>query len=106
MAHRAAQVDALAAGQREETEQVATAMTEMTTTATEEISSNASQAAKQADYNAKQAQSIVDTAVELVEVLAKEVSHASGVITRLEGDVQNISAALGVIQDIKPTCWP
>ncbi|WP_391091842.1 methyl-accepting chemotaxis protein [Vibrio sp. NH-UV-68] len=102
MAQRATQVDALAAGQREETEQVATAMTEMTTTATE-ISSNASQAAesaKQADDNAKQAQSIVDTAAESVEVLAKEVSHASGVITRLEGDVQNISAALGVIQDI------
>jgi len=28
------------------------------------------------------------------------VSHASDVITRLEGDVQNISTALGVIQDI------
>ncbi|PNH89741.1 methyl-accepting chemotaxis protein [Vibrio diazotrophicus] len=102
MASRAGQVDALAAGQREETEQVATAMTEMTTTATE-ISSNASQAAecaKQADDNAKQAQSIVNTAAASVESLAEEVSHASDVITRLEGDVQNISTALGVIQDI------
>lgn len=42
MAHRATHVETLATGQREETEQVATAMTEMTTTATE-ISSNTSQ---------------------------------------------------------------
>ncbi|WP_436323747.1 methyl-accepting chemotaxis protein [Vibrio cidicii] len=102
MAHRATHVETLATGQREETEQVATAMTEMTTTATE-ISSNASQAAesaKQADENAKQARSIVETAAKSVEVLAQEVLHASGVITRLEGDVKNISSSLGVIQDI------
>ena len=47
MSNRAAQVDELATGQREETEQVATAMTELTTTASE-ISNNASQAAQSA----------------------------------------------------------
>ncbi|MEL7291823.1 MAG: methyl-accepting chemotaxis protein [Pseudomonadota bacterium] len=102
MSHRAAKVDELASGQREETEQVATAMTEMTTTASE-ISSNANQAAdsaKQADDNAKDAQHIVNSAADSVEALAQEVSQANGVISRLEGDVQNISSSLAVIQDI------
>ncbi|MFB9216333.1 methyl-accepting chemotaxis protein [Vibrio sinaloensis] len=102
MSHRAAKVDELASGQREETEQVATAMTEMTTTATE-ISSNASQAAqsaKEADDNAKEAQNIVNSAAHSVEALAQEVSQANNVISRLEGDVQNISSSLEVIQDI------
>ncbi len=102
MSGRAAKVDQLATQQREETEQVATAMTEMTTTATE-ISSNASQAAnaaKEADDNAQNAQDIVNSAAQSVSSLADEVSHASEVIGRLEGDVQNISTSLEVIQDI------
>ncbi|KJY93880.1 chemotaxis protein [Vibrio neptunius] len=102
MSSRAAKVDELASGQRQETEQVATAMTEMTTTASE-ISNNASQAAhsaKEADDNAKEAQDIVNSAAQSVEALAEEVSQANGVISRLEGDVQNISSSLEVIQDI------
>lgn len=102
MSNRAAQVDQLATGQREETEQVATAMTEMTTTA-QEISSNASQAAdsaREADDNAKAAQQIVNSAASSVEALADEVLRATQVISRLEGDVQNISSSLEVIQDI------
>lgn len=102
MSQRAHKVDELASGQRSETEQVATAMTEMTTTASE-ISNNASQAAhsaKEADDNAKEAQSIVNSAAQSVEALAEEVSQANGVISRLEGDVQNISSSLEVIQDI------
>ncbi|KLN64894.1 MULTISPECIES: methyl-accepting chemotaxis protein [Vibrio] len=102
MSLRAAKVDELATGQREETEQVATAMTEMTTTASE-ISNNASQAAdsaKEADDNAKEAQGIVNSAAQSVEALAEEVSQANSVISRLEGDVQNISSSLEVIQDI------
>ncbi|MBU2896642.1 methyl-accepting chemotaxis protein [Vibrio hepatarius] len=102
MSGRAAKVDEIASGQRQETEQVATAMTEMTTTASE-ISNNASQAAdsaKEADDNAKNAQSIVNSAAQSVEALAEEVSQANGVISRLESDVQNISSSLEVIQDI------
>lgn len=102
MSNRAAQVDELATGQREETEQVATAMTELTTTASE-ISSNASQAAqsaKEADDNAKDAQDIVNSAAKSVEALANEVSQASSVISHLEGNVKNIAVSLGVIQDI------
>ncbi|MEF1284956.1 methyl-accepting chemotaxis protein [Vibrio sp. M250220] len=102
MSQRATKVDELASGQREETEQVATAMTEMTTTASE-ISNNASQAAssaKEADDYAKEAQHIVNSAAQSVEALAEEVSQANGVVSRLEGDVQNISSSLEVIQDI------
>ncbi|WP_114784182.1 methyl-accepting chemotaxis protein [Vibrio tetraodonis] len=102
MSGRAGKVDEIASGQRSETEQVATAMTQMTTTASE-ISNNASQAAdsaKEADDNAKDAQNIVNSAAKSVEALAEEVSQANGVISRLEGDVQNISSSLEVIQDI------
>ncbi|EPW3768923.1 methyl-accepting chemotaxis protein [Vibrio fluvialis] len=102
MTQRATQVDDLASGQREETEQVATAMTEMTTTA-HEISNNASQAAqsaKEADDNAQEAHSIVDTAARSVQSLAEEVAEASSVISKLESDVKNISTSLAVIQDI------
>ncbi|EKO3984064.1 methyl-accepting chemotaxis protein [Vibrio fluvialis] len=102
MTQRATQVDDLASGQREQTEQVATAMTEMTTTA-HEISNNASQAAqsaKEADDNAKEAHSIVDTAARSVQSLAEEVAEASSVISKLESDVKNISTSLAVIQDI------
>ncbi|WP_047047729.1 methyl-accepting chemotaxis protein [Vibrio mexicanus] len=102
MSERASQVDELASGQREETEQVATAMTEMTTTASE-ISNNANQAAqsaKEADDNAQEAQQIVSTAAQSVQSLAEEVSQANEVISHLETDVQNISSSLEVIQDI------
>ncbi|MEZ8824105.1 methyl-accepting chemotaxis protein [Vibrio sp. 10N.261.55.A7] len=102
MSGRAAQVDELASGQREETEQVATAMTEMTTTAGE-ISNNASNAAgsaNEAEENAKEAQQIVNSAADSVRELAQEVSEASSVISQLESDVKNISSSLEVIQDI------
>ncbi len=102
MSERASQVDELAAGQRKETEQVATAMTELTATAGE-ISNNASQAAesaKEVDENATEAKDIVQTAAQSVEALASEVSQASNVISELESNVQNIAVSLGVIQDI------
>ncbi len=102
MSERAAKVDELAMKQRGETEQVATAMTEMTTTANE-ISNNAHQAAssaKEADDNALEAHTIVDSAAQSVEALAQEVAQASDVISQLEGDVKNISVSLEVIQDI------
>jgi len=102
MSSRAAQVDELASGQREETEQVATAMTEMTTTAVE-ISGNATQAAesaKLAEDNSNQAMQIVAAAAASVESLASDVEQANEVVSQLEGDVVNISTSLEVIQDI------
>ncbi len=102
MSERASKVDSIADGQRSETEQVATAMTEMTTTAND-ISNNANQAAssaKDADDNTKHANSIVEAAAQSVIELASEISNANEVISRLEGDVKNISSLLEVIQDI------
>ena len=102
MSQRAKKVEALTDGQRQETNHVAAAMTEMTDTAGD-ISNNANQAAnsaKLADNNAKEAQSIVNAAAQSVEALADEVAQAGNVISRLEGDVKNISSSLEVIQDI------
>ncbi|MDN3682943.1 methyl-accepting chemotaxis protein [Vibrio tapetis subsp. quintayensis] len=102
MSERASKVDSIADGQRSETEQVATAMTEMTTTAND-ISLNANQAAssaKDADDHTKHANSIVEAAAASVIELASEISNANEVISRLEGDVKNISSLLEVIQDI------
>lgn len=102
MSNRATQVDELASGQQLETDQVATAMTEMTSTA-HEISNNANQAAdsaKNAEDNVNEANEIVSSAVHSVQDLASEVAQASEVISKLEGDVRNISSSLEVIQDI------
>ncbi|UPW19802.1 methyl-accepting chemotaxis protein [Agarivorans sp. TSD2052] len=102
MSDRANTVDKLLVEQREETEQVATAMTEMTASAND-VSDNANQAASSAqevDNNAGQAMSTVSSAVSTVQQLADEIGQASEVIGKLESDVQNISSALGVIQGI------
>jgi methyl-accepting chemotaxis protein len=102
MSDRANSVDQLLVEQREETEQVATAMTEMTASA-HDVSDNANQAANSAqevDTNAGQAMTTVGSAVTTVQHLADEIGQASEVISKLEGDVQNISSALGVIQGI------
>jgi methyl-accepting chemotaxis protein len=77
-------------------------MTEMTASA-HDVSDNANQAAssaQQVDTNAGEAMTTVSSAVHSVEQLANEIGQASEVIKRLEGDVQNISSALSVIQGI------
>jgi methyl-accepting chemotaxis protein len=102
MAGRATQVDQLASAQQEETEQVASAMTEMTSTA-QEISSNAAQAADaahQVENHTTNAMGIVTAAAKSVEALATDVAEANTVISQLEEDVQGISSSLDVIQDI------
>jgi len=102
MASRASSVNDLTIEQHEETDQVATAMTEMTTTA-QEISKNASEAenaAQTAEGHSKHALQTVASAVTAVEELATEIESAATVIANLENDVKNISSALGVIQSI------
>ncbi|WP_375748141.1 methyl-accepting chemotaxis protein [Vibrio sp. HN007] len=102
MRARAEQVDTLSMRQREETEQVATAMTEMTSTA-QEISSNATgaeEAAHLADDRAKHAVTTVNTAIGSVESLAELTSRATDAMGKLEGNVENISSSLNVIQEI------
>jgi methyl-accepting chemotaxis protein len=102
MSERASTINDLTVEQHEETEQVATAMTEMTTTA-QEISKNASEAesaAQAAENNSKHALDTVSSAVSSVKGLATEIESAATVIGDLESDVQNISSALEVIQSI------
>ncbi|MDW6002652.1 methyl-accepting chemotaxis protein [Vibrio mangrovi] len=99
---RANQVDHLSSTQREETEQVATAVTEMTATA-REISQNASgaaTAAETADEKAKEAMETVGSAVDSVAVLAEKLEFAGMVMDKLEHNVEGISSSLDVIQDI------
>ena len=102
MSSRAIQVNELIAKEKSETEQVATAMTELTSTANE-ISNNASQAAdaaKNAEDNTVEAMDVFMSAVQSVQLLAVDVKEASSVISKLEINVQDISSSLSVIQDI------
>ena len=102
MSSRATQVNELIAKEKSETEQVATAMTELTSTANE-ISNNASQAAdaaKNAEDNTVEALDVFMSAVQSVQLLALDVKEASSVISKLELNVQDISSSLNVIQDI------
>jgi methyl-accepting chemotaxis protein len=102
MTRRAKLVNQLSSDQRIETDQVATAMTELTSTA-HEISQNAAEAAKSAEVverSSGEALATVNSAVNSVASLADEIADASNVIAQLEHDVKNISSALEVIQSI------
>lgn len=102
MSESASTVNTLANEQQQATEQVATAINEMTTTASD-ISANATQAedsANQAETQANDTMNIVTSAVDSVATLAGEIDATGEVVAQLEGDVQNISTSLNVIQDI------
>lgn len=99
LSHR---LTSIASEQRSGAEQVATAIVEMTTTATE-ISKNASQASEAAQLASNSAVGATDTvnsAVKSVESLVDEVLYANDVIQKLGGNVERISSALNVIQEI------
>ncbi|HSJ48518.1 MAG TPA: methyl-accepting chemotaxis protein [Gammaproteobacteria bacterium] len=88
--------------QRSETEQVATAMTEMTATV-QEVAGNAESAAEtasEADSQAASGRSVVNNTINSIGRLAQEVETASDVISRLEKDSEKIGAVLSVIQGI------
>ena len=88
--------------QSEQTEQVATAITEMTSVA-QEIANNAtssSQSAHQATQESLEAGNIVNKAAQSVQELRSEISQANTIIVALEDDVKNISSSLEVIREI------
>lgn len=88
--------------QRQHTEQVATAITEMVSTV-EEVSRNASQAASaanDADTQATEGNHVVSQAVTSITSLANEINQATSVINQLESDVGNISSVLEVIRSV------
>ncbi|EGV33429.1 chemotaxis sensory transducer [Thiorhodococcus drewsii AZ1] len=74
--------------QQNETQQVATAMTQMSATWQEMArnAANASQAALEADTQAQAGHRVVNETVDTINALAEEVGSTADVIQRLKGD--------------------
>ncbi|MFV8833946.1 methyl-accepting chemotaxis protein [Aquisalimonas sp.] len=88
--------------QKEETDQVVTAMNEMTATA-QEIARNASQAAESArdsDQAAKRGQSVVSDTATAIKTLATEVERSAEAMNELRAKSENIGTVLDVIRGI------
>ncbi len=88
--------------QQGETEQVATAMNEMSATVTEVArnAANAATAAQEADSQAKDGNGVVSTTIDTIHNLASEVERTAGVIENLKEDSISIGTVLDVIRDI------
>ena len=88
--------------QQAETEQVATAMNEMTSTVQDvaRTAAGADEAASQADGTAGEGRVVAAEALSATEDLAKEVHHAADVIRQLETESDNIGTVLDVIRGI------
>ncbi len=90
------------AKQQSETQQVATAMNEMSVTV-QEVAKNAASAAtaaQEADEQAKNGHQVVSDTVATINSLANEVANTSEVIEKLKGDSLSIGSVLDVIRDI------
>jgi len=88
--------------QQSETDQTATAITEMVQTA-QEIARNASGAAgaaSDADAEAQNGQSVVKLTVDSIQTLSNEVDQAAMVIDQLEADSEDIGKVIDVIKGI------
>ncbi len=88
--------------QREQTDQVATAITEMTATV-REVARNAEEAAvaaKRADDEAGNGQQVVGQTVSAINGVADDVGQAAEVIHALEKDSENIGTVVDVIREI------
>jgi len=99
---RSNEIDETFAAQKVEIDMVATAMTQMSSSS-QTVSESAGAAAKstqEADQQGSKAHDIVDSAVESIETLAKQIDEASVVITELGSDVANIVSVLDVIRGI------
>ena len=88
--------------QKEETEQVATAMNQMTATV-HDVARNAEQAAlaaQSADNKVESGQQVVRQSMQRIEQLADSANSASSSIESLSAEIQNIGAVLGVIKSV------
>ena len=88
--------------QQQQTAQVATAMTEMSTTV-QEVAHNASQAATaaaEADRQANNGRQVVSDAMESIGSLAADVERAVEMIERVRDDSERIGGVLDVIRGI------
>ncbi len=88
--------------QKIETEQVSTAMNEMTASMHEvaKNAANAAQAVLEADKEATDSQHVVASTINSINALAQEVEKVSGVIETLASDSESIGTVLDVIKDI------
>lgn len=88
--------------QKEETDQVATAMHEMSATV-QEVARNAEQAAQaatEADHEARDGDRVVAEVVEQIERMASEVIRSSEAMTLLQNDSDKIGSVMGVIRAV------
>ena len=88
--------------QKEETEQVATAMNQMTATV-HDVARNAeeaAQAAQTADDKVESGQQVVRQSMQRIEQLADSATCASSSIESLSAQIQNIGTVLGVIKSV------
>jgi len=88
--------------QQSETDQVATAITEMSATVTEvaQNTASAANAADQASQAAAQGQEVVLRAINSTDEVAGHIRSASEVVTKLESKSENIGSVLDVIRGI------
>ena len=94
--------DETTARQRSETDQVATAMNEMTA-AVHEVANNishAANAAKESNDETRNGQQVVGQTVARIQELAKNIEAAADTIRQLEQDSQKITAVLDVIKGV------
>ena len=102
MSHVSDQANQTMMAQRQETDQVATAMNQMTATV-HEVAQNAQLAAdsaSQANSEVSTGQSVVNDAIRAIGSLVQKVEQASDVIHNLESDAVEIGSVLDVIRSI------
>lgn len=88
--------------QQKETDQVATAINEMSATVQEVArhAEAAANAARQADTDTQTGRRVVSETMAEIDTLAREIERATGVIHQLETDSENIGSVMDVIRGI------
>ena len=99
---RASDLNVIAEEQQSNTDQIATAVTELSHSSQNvtQHASAAAEAAQQAEQQSALADKTVDETVSSMNQLAEEISRASSVVQRVGGDVDGIVNLLHVIENI------
>ena len=99
---RASDLNVIAEEQQSNTDQIATAVTELSHSSqnVKQHASGAAEAAQQAEQQSALADKTVDETVSSMNQLAEEISRASSVVQRVGGDVDGIVNLLHVIENI------
>jgi len=102
LAHVAATTDEGVQVQQRETDQVATAMNEMSATVGEVAKSavHAADAAGKADGETRQGKAVVSATIDGIDALAADIEQTAAAINHLEADGENISGVIEVIRGI------